>query len=322
LFFEDISKNDTIQFFATGTGEASVVFGASFIPASIFTEPVYRGIQVQKIIQRIDPLTSHATGGAIVGAAIGERVIITIQITIPDYSSSIIISDSFPGAIEPFDESIYGSSTSTDSIFGGLYQYSRFNYWYFYFYRAFSVKEFRKDKVVFYGQQLFAGTHTVTYTALVNTEGEFVLPPAHAWDSLQPELMGLSAGGVFTTKAMPAVSFDPSSVECLPWVSRELARASLIIPKPGVEVDPATPQPDQIGLLWPGILLFALGVPLIIVAVILYVLRKRAKVQFQRLPSSVPPNDDMELAGIDNEVVEETDETSQFNLTENSESAK
>jgi len=79
------------------------------------------------------------------------------------------------------------------------------------------VKQFLKDKVVFYGQNLYAGTHTVSYNAVVATEGEFVFPPAQARDIQQPEVMGLSDGGVFTTKKI----FDMPSVppQCLPFDS-------------------------------------------------------------------------------------------------------
>jgi len=56
--------------------------------------------------------------------------------------------------------------------------------------------------------------------ALVNTNGVFVLPPALAYDSLQPELMGLSAGGNFTTKALPEITLSNDS--CLPWKERKL----------------------------------------------------------------------------------------------------
>lgn len=65
------------------------------------------------------------------------------------------------------------------------------------------TKEFQHDKVIFHGSWLWAGTHTVSYVAVVASEGTFVLPPAKAYDPTQPELMGLSAGGKFTSASLP-----------------------------------------------------------------------------------------------------------------------
>lgn len=242
MFFEDIPTQDMVKFLVTGKGEASVVFGATFVPAQINNESIYRGIQVEKVIQLLDPATNKPIGGPITSAVVGQRVIVTIQITIPDYSSSVKISDSFPAAIEPFDENIYDTSSSPPLATGF------WNYWWWYFYRAFSTKEFKRDRVVFHGQQLFAGTHSVTYTALVNNEGEFVVPPAYAWDGIQPELMGLSAGGVFTTKAMSmgTPTVDPALSACLSWEARVERRKNLNLITPEyqfIDLSPTPPLP-------------------------------------------------------------------------------
>jgi len=102
-------------------------------------------------------------------------------------------------------------------FFGGLF-----------FLRPFSEKEFPQDKVIFYGQNLFAGTHSTSYTAIVNTNGSFVLPPTLVYDAFQPEIMGLSAAGIFTTKVMNGkIINDEESSECLLWKHRKLVRSGL-----------------------------------------------------------------------------------------------
>jgi len=225
--FETTGKNGSIGFSATGRGQASVVFGASFIPLEIFTEPINRGIQVKKIIQRLNLTSNLPSGPAINSAALGEKVVVTIEFTIADAASTIVISDPFPGALEPQDDLIYSGQTTSRSN-----PSSRYDFWGWYLQSAFSMKEFRKDKVVFYGQRLFAGTHTVTYTALVSTLGQFVLPPTLVSDALQPEVMGLSAGGVFITKTMPSNVILPPA-KCLPFkavgtppTAEDIARAT------------------------------------------------------------------------------------------------
>ena len=56
-------------------------------------------------------------------------------------------------------------------------------------------REVRPDAVRFYAPWAFAGTHTLSYDAIAATRGEFGLPPALAAAALEPETMGLSAGG-------------------------------------------------------------------------------------------------------------------------------
>jgi len=57
----------------------------------------------------------------------------------------------------------------------------------------------------------------------VNTEGQFVLPPAHVTDPSQPEVMGLSSGGVFVTKQITQDEKLISVVACLPFPKRAVA---------------------------------------------------------------------------------------------------
>jgi len=203
--FEELSDSGIINFTACCVGEASVVFGASFIPAEIPTLPIDRGILVSRIIQLVDPQTNQPTGEPIFEATVGKLVITTIQIIIRDYSNAIKIVDAFPGALDPLDDSIY----NTDSSPG-------YDSWWWYYWRAFTVKEFLKDKVVYTGQNLYPGTYTVKYYSLVSTPGIFVLPPTQAYDIFQPELMGTSAGGKFSIKSY-VNSTIVNKGTCIPW---------------------------------------------------------------------------------------------------------
>ena len=49
------------------------MFGATFVPSILNAQPIYRGIQVQKIIQKLDMATNLATGPAIKSATVGEK---------------------------------------------------------------------------------------------------------------------------------------------------------------------------------------------------------------------------------------------------------
>jgi len=207
IYFEDLKSSSYVNFTASGVGEASVIFGATFIPAEIPSDPIDRGIIVNRIIQLVDPQTNDPTGQPITEASIGSLVLTTIEVILRDYSDAINIIDAFPGALDPLDDSIYDINSQSNAP----------SYlWWFYYWGAFSQKEFRQDKVVFHGQNLYPGTYTVKYYSLVNTPGLFILPPTIAYDVFQPELMGSTSGGIFTT-----TGYQTSTIinlgTCLPW---------------------------------------------------------------------------------------------------------
>jgi len=167
---------------------------------------------VSRIIQLVDPASNIAQGGPIIEAPIGQLVQTTIQIVVVDYSNSIQIVDPFPGALEPLDDSIYNINNQ--------YPSQPYLSWYYY-YGAFSQKQFLQDKVVFTGFNVYPGTYSVQYYSLVSTSGIFVLPPTIAYDLLQPEIMGSTAGGTFSTPAYVNGSIVDMGV-CLPWVDRSV----------------------------------------------------------------------------------------------------
>jgi len=233
-YFEDIG-NDLINFTACCVGEASVVFGAKFVPLNISDQKIERGITVNRIIQLVDTATNTATGPQIVEAAIGNMVMTTIQITISDYSPSMRIVDPFPGALEPLDDNIYDlpDSNSWDPLWR----------WYW---GAFPIKEFLNDKVVFHGQNLYPGTYTVSYYSIVNTQGRFVLSPTLAYDEFQPELMGLSEAGTFNTIGYVVTEPTNKNSTCLPWTNRNISPEDLQNYLNNYGLDTSTPEPADI----------------------------------------------------------------------------
>jgi len=206
VLYEDISDTLNINFTVIGSGEASIVLGTSFVPADMPLEGISRGVTVNKIIQLVDPASGEPLGPAITKAKVGNQVKVSIEISISDYASRLQIVDLLPGCLEALDDSIF-SVPPQEAGWDAK--------WSWYYYHAFS-KEFLPSKVIFHGSWLWAGTHTVSYYALVASEGEFVLPPATAFYPTEPEVMGLSAGGSFQTKVL-----DPTPVEvsenCLEW---------------------------------------------------------------------------------------------------------
>jgi len=236
-FFEDISS---ITFTASGTGEASIVFGATFVPATINTAPIYMGIQVNKVIQLADPISYNAVGGAITSASNGDIVRVTIEVTLPDYTDFLVVTDPFPGAVQPLDPNVYTYIPQPSPIID-----------YFMWWWPPVTTQYLPDKVTFLAGSVYAGTQTYSYLALVNSDGEFVVGPAIAYDKAQPEVMGLSAGFTFITKFINATATSPSTGTCFTLTDRALDLTSLPTTFGGAAIIAATSHHvvQHVGLL-------------------------------------------------------------------------
>jgi len=170
-----------------GTGEVSVAFGLRFIPAKILRDPVYRGIFVERVIRRLDPLNGMPTGPNLQLIETGTIVKVTIQLTTPDDLRNVILEDLLPAGLEPLDQS---SGDVYPPSWYGLWRNSWFN-----------SRQTRPDRITWEFQYLSAGSHSVSYQAIANTVGTFSLPPSKAAVTTQPELMGLSKGGCFVVSS-------------------------------------------------------------------------------------------------------------------------
>jgi len=191
---------------------AAVIFGATYLPNTVPIMPDPSPITVNRIIQRYDSSTHSPVGSHILSASLGEIVVTTIQVTIPEHSRSIKIIDPFPGALIPLDSS-YKSLPDQESPFWP---------WVGSFYK----REFLKGKILFYGQNISPGTYTLSYTSVVSTPGKFLLPPTMAYDVYQPEIMGLSEGGIFTSgNYQPDSNYGGGT--CLPWNDRTVSPEDL-----------------------------------------------------------------------------------------------
>jgi len=215
LNVEELPTGSPILFTACCKGEASIVFGSTFVPSEIHNTSINRGISVQKIIQRVD-FGGKIMGGHISSAKLGDRLKITIEIIVTDSTTLLSVVDPLSGAYEPIDEGVSSSQSPIPT----------YDPWFWRIWHVFSYREYKRDKVIIYGQNVWAGTHSVSYYASVTNEGLFVVPPTKAFDVRQPEVMGLSAGGVFMTSQLPKDSV-PTNSTCLPWKKRQLVISDL-----------------------------------------------------------------------------------------------
>jgi len=253
LFFENIPKNITAE--ASGVGESSIIFGASYIPLSMSRDKINHGIDVDRFIQAVDPITYYPIGDNLMGGYWGQLVVTTIQIYLRDYSSGIKIIDYFPGTMFPLIDTYQVPYAQKDSYLTWFYTGG-----------AFSHKEFLPDKIIFYGYSLYPGTYTVHYYSLLLYIGNFSVPPAVAYDILAPQVRGSSQSGWFslgTPLILPPIPEE--QVNCLPWENREIPMDKL---DPYLGIFPGEPTPqsqsDSTGLIVGLIFFFLILLALVI----------------------------------------------------------
>lgn len=192
LAWEDLNApSDPLVFTGQGAGEVSVALGLDFIPRAISADPVFRGLFVEKVIRRLDA-KGQPTGGGLQLVESGALVQICVQVTSPDDVRSLVIEDLSCGGLEPLESS--PSLTLADVPAYG---------WWRWFNPLGNSRQVRSDRVSWNSAYVTAGSNTVCYNAVANIPGVYTLPPAKAFSSPEPELMGLSAGGVFVVSDGP-----------------------------------------------------------------------------------------------------------------------
>jgi len=171
---------------APGSGLAVVSYGLNFMPMSPFLEPQFRGILVQKIVQRTNPMhPGRCNGKPLTTAFPGETLCVTIQITSPDDLQEVVVVDLVPAGLEPIDEKL----SQTDDFEGNLLRRP--------FFGRMWDREIRHDSVRWRAGFLWAGTHTLSFNCLANAPGLYSLPAAKAYSEKHAEVMGLSGAASF-----------------------------------------------------------------------------------------------------------------------------
>jgi hypothetical protein len=173
------STKEKLEIYAKGTsGEASVVVALDFVPCErdrakgpqcrVSTTPVYRGIDVQKVIRLFDPSTGASVPGAgITNAQSGEQVEVTIQISTPDDITNVRVVDWLPAGLEALDADEPTEGVSYNSWFYGWWVWAKF-----------PVKEIRKDRVEAFAYSV-AGGHAHAHLHRARRHARHLCSAAH-----------------------------------------------------------------------------------------------------------------------------------------------
>eukprot|EP00850_Spirogloea_muscicola_P005701 SM000026S08950 [mRNA] locus=s26:605341:618729:- [translate_table: standard] len=192
------SARPSIKYQANGKGEVSVTTTVSYVPLNAITFPLFCGLDVRRVIQKIDVSTGETLLEDLTWVEVGSGLQVTLQMTTLDDIEGLQLVDKLPGGCEPF--SYYGASDAQDHL-PGSYATGLSMPWYGELQMAMSTVRVSSGF-------LKAGTYTYSY-AVATTVGNFSLPPCQASVKGQPEVMGLAPGGQFWIVAMQTRPSSP-----------------------------------------------------------------------------------------------------------------
>ncbi|CAE7212115.1 Snapc3, partial [Symbiodinium sp. CCMP2592] len=175
-----------------GSGLAIVSYAMDLIPVKPFLEPQFKGIMVQKIVQKLDA-RGHCHGPAVHIAKPGQLLCVTIQITSPDDLDEVEVVDLVPAGLEPLDEALAAAAAVAGEENAG--DNSAF-VWGLLLGRSWK-RTVRRDVVRWRSAYMWGGTHTLSFNCIANAPGVYSLPSARAHSVKFPEVMGFSGAASF-----------------------------------------------------------------------------------------------------------------------------
>jgi hypothetical protein len=169
---------------------------------------MFRGIQVDKIVQLADATSGKATSGPVAVVPAKAFVKITLRITTVDDLERVRIVDRLPGGLEPLDpatDTLAAESQNTcdTSVYRGRNSYAYYG-WMRWCWQPFGSRQTTPRKIVWDSRWIRAGSYEVSYLAVAATQGLFVLPAGEAFSVAMPEVMGTSAVSIVAVEEVDA----------------------------------------------------------------------------------------------------------------------
>jgi uncharacterized protein YfaS (alpha-2-macroglobulin family) len=121
------------------------------------------GFGLQRSYQRLDGYNQPCSGAL----TVGDRVLVTLELSAREAARYIVVDDSLPAILEPIG---VGEERN----------------------RMWSFHEFRKDRALFFANDLPAGNYTVRYCARVRAAGQVGAPSGKVEEMYHPQRFGLT----------------------------------------------------------------------------------------------------------------------------------
>jgi uncharacterized protein YfaS (alpha-2-macroglobulin family) len=125
------------------------------------------GFGLQRRYQRLDGENKPVGGDP----AVGDRVLVTLELSAAQSARYVVVDDPLPASLEPVRNG-FGGGDEEDWMW--------------------SYHEFRKDRVLFFANELNAGNYTLRYFARVRAAGAFNAPSGKVEEMYHPRRFGLT----------------------------------------------------------------------------------------------------------------------------------
>lgn len=131
-------------------------------------------------------------------ASTSEKVIVRLNLTLPNDAFYLVLEDYIPAGAEILDTNLKTSQLGVTSEALNYDPQDPFEHGWGWWY--FSDPQIYDDHITWAVDYLPAGSYELTYTLVTLQPGEYRVLPAHAWEFYFPEVQGTSAGEVFEIK--------------------------------------------------------------------------------------------------------------------------
>lgn len=159
---------------------------------------VNQGIYLERVYHAADVACRATDCRNILEIPNGERVIVRLNLTLPNDAYYLVLEDYIPAGAEILDTSLKTSqmgATGNEIYYDPQNPFENGWGWWF-----FSQPLIYDDHIAWAVDYLPAGSYELTYTLVALQPGEYRVLPARAWEFYFPEVQGTSAGEVFKIK--------------------------------------------------------------------------------------------------------------------------
>ncbi len=111
-------------------------------------------------------------------ARVGDRILITLSLEIPQPAHYVVVDDPWPAIIEGINPDFKSQKIRAGETLGDDWPTS--------------FREFRADRALYFGDHVAAGSYTIRYLARVRAAGAATAPSAKVEEMYHPERFGLS----------------------------------------------------------------------------------------------------------------------------------
>ncbi len=140
-------------------------------------QPVDRGLGIRRTYERLDD-ENHT--GPLDGLRVGDRVLVTLRLDVPEDVDWLAVEDPIPAVFEPVQAVFKTEGRTTHPL---IPEWSS------------DFREIHGDRVRYFKNRVPEGIHWIRYLARVRSVGDVVAPPARVEAMYDPDRFGQSAGG-------------------------------------------------------------------------------------------------------------------------------